>query len=99
VSNGAVHLRWNAMDTHSTRVFYRVLRLRGTKDVICPGHGGADTCVYAGLLRLRTRSTAADERPGPGTWSYRVAVGANWLDDPRLGDTFLLSRRAVVRVP
>ncbi len=99
VEGGAVHLRWRAQHPGSTRVFYRVLRLRGTKDAICPGQGGADKCVYAGFRWLRTRQTAAVDHPGRGTWSYRIAVGANWVDDPLLGDVFLVSRRAVARVP
>jgi hypothetical protein len=39
----------------------------------------------------RGRDTVVIDRPGPGTWSYRVGVAANWLDDPEQGDVFVVS--------
>ena len=104
VENGTVHLRWNPKNLGSTRVFYRVLRVRGTLDAICPGQGGADKCIYAGsrgFRKIRTRRTEAIDRPGTGISSYRVAVAADWLGDgdPLGGDVFLVSPRTVVRVP
>ena len=74
-------------------------QVRGTEDTLCQGKGGADKCGYAGFRRLRTRQTVAVDRPGPGTWSYRIGVGANWIDDPLLGDVFLVSGQAIARVP
>ena len=29
------------------------------------------------------------DRPGTGTWTYRLALAANWLDDPAFGDVYL----------
>ena len=46
-----------------------------------------------------TRATIAADQPGPGPWTYRVGVGANWLDDPQMGDVFLLSYPVTVTVP
>ncbi len=37
--------------------------------------------------------------PGPGTWTYRVGVSANWLDDVRLGDVYVVSDPVTVTVP
>ena len=48
---------------------------------------------------LTTRLTAATDRPGTGTWTYRVGAAANWVDDPELGDVFLLSNPVTVSVP
>ena len=33
----------------------------------------------------------------PGDWTYRVGVSANWLNDPTLGDVYVLSGPAAVR--
>ena len=46
-----------------------------------------------------TRDRKVIDRPGPGTWTYRVGAGANWVDDPELGDVFLLSNPVTVTVP
>ena len=51
-------------------------------------------------VELKTlRKTSAVDRPGPGTWTYRVGAAANWIDDPELGDVFLLSNPVTVTVP
>jgi len=97
-ARGAVRLRWNDSAEGSTRVFYRVLRTRGPTDVLCRSSGGAANCFFAGLSRLTTRGTAAVDRPAAGTWTYRIAVAANWLDDPHMGDAFLVSPPVTVTV-
>jgi hypothetical protein len=93
-----VRLAWNDAAEGSSRVFYRLLRTRGPTDVICRfgggvahSSGGAANCFFAGRSRGTIRTTAAVDHPGRGTWTYRVAVAANWLDDPRMGDVFLVS--------
>jgi hypothetical protein len=45
-----------------------------------------------------SRATTFDDRPGRGTWTYRVGVAANWLNDPKLGDIYVLSRPVIVTV-
>ena len=97
--DGVVRLRWNDMSRRGTRVFYRIIRRRGRVDTVCRSSGGAATCSIRGRPELRTRATEITDRPpGKGPWSYRVAVGANWRDDPRLGDVFLISPQAVATV-
>jgi hypothetical protein len=99
-SDGSVRLRWHAEGEGATRVFYRVLRQSGTDDTAdCATQGGAAKCSYAGDTALATRGTTAVDRPLAGTWSYRIGVAANWIDDPSRGDIFLLSPKRVVRVP
>ena len=36
---------------------------------------------------------------GKGTWTYRIGVAANYLDDAEGGDVFVVSRPATVKVP
>ena len=70
-------------------------------DTLCgpSSYGGADTCEITGEVVRVTRATIAADQPGPGTWTYSVGVGANWLDDPEMGDVFLLSNPVTVSVP
>jgi hypothetical protein len=97
-ANGTVRLSWKSSAEGSSRVFYRVLRRRGPIDVLCLSNGGATNCFFSGRGRLTTRAAAAVDHPGPGTWTYRIAVAANWLDDPRMGDSFLVSAPVTVTV-
>ena len=80
-------------------MFYKVLRERGRTDVHCHSANGVTNCFYSGLLRATTRRTEAVGHPGPGTYTYRIAVAANWLDDPKMGDVFLVSAPVTVSVP
>jgi 4-amino-4-deoxy-L-arabinose transferase-like glycosyltransferase len=100
-----VRLRWNDAADGSTRVFYRVLRARGGRDTICragggteKGSGGAQNCFFIGKIAVRTRSTSAVDTPGRGTWTYRIGVAANWIDDPRMGDVYKVSAPVTVTV-
>jgi hypothetical protein len=43
-----------------------------------------------------TRGTTFVDHPPAGTWSYRVGVSANWLNDTTLGDVVVLSKPVVV---
>jgi hypothetical protein len=97
-ADGAVRLRWNDAAEGSSRVFYRLLRVRGPMDVLCQGANGTKNCFFAGRPLLTTRATAEIDRPPPGTYTYRIAVAANWLDDPHMGDTFLVSPPVTVTV-
>ncbi len=99
VRGRTVHLHWNGFGSSTARVFYRVRSVRGPTDFFCKPSSAAFICIYAGVLRRRTRGTDVIDRPGPGTWTYRVAVGTNYLDDPTQGDLFELSRPVVVTVP
>ena len=100
-----MRLRWNDAHEGSTRVFYRVLRAEGPVDTICRRGGGATdasegaaNCFFIGRVAERTRSTSAVDTPGRGTWTYRIGVGANWVDDPKMGDVFEVSAPVTVTV-
>jgi hypothetical protein len=99
VRGRAVHLRWRASKAGGTSLFYRLSREKGQSDVACEFRpGAADECLAKTVPFALTRDTSAVDRPGPGTWTYRVGVVANYRNDPRLGDVFLVSRPVTVRV-
>ncbi len=39
------------------------------------------------------------DRPGRGTWTYRIGLSANWLNDPQFGDAYVFSRATTITVP
>jgi hypothetical protein len=98
VTGGLVRLDWNPSGGGSTRVFYRVARVHLGFDTICRSSGGAANCFYIGQPVKTTRATAAIDRPGRGTWTYRIGVGTNWLDDEHMGDIFEVSPPVTVTV-
>ena len=95
---GTVSLRWKDSSEGSTRVFYRVLRRRGPTDVACLPSSGTTNCYFSGRPLRTVRITSTVDHPPPGTWTYRITVAANWVDDPKMGDTFLVSAPVTVTV-
>jgi hypothetical protein len=96
-SAGAVNLSWRAAPTRGGAVFYRIFRGH-RPDVACGGrlNNAADDCrFYADDIGV-TRSTNFVDHPPSGDWTYRVGVSANWLNDPTLGDVYVLSTPARV---
>ena len=97
-----VQLRWRARPAGAASVFYRVLRKSGAGDgAACPGRlrNASDSCQLFMDEVGSSRTTSFDDRPGSGTWTYRVGVAANWLDDPKLGDVYVVSEPISVTVP
>jgi Dolichyl-phosphate-mannose-protein mannosyltransferase len=108
-----VLLRWNAPYRGSVEVFYAVLRSRPEypdpsnpedrtveQGVSCrpkPAHAAQDCHLYMSRI-ASVRGTSYADRPPPGRWSYRVAIGANWRNDPAGGDLLLVSRPASAAV-
>jgi len=87
----ARRITWNRRSWPSD-VFYRVYRTAGAgPDVDCPPTGGAAQCNVTMLLLGTTRSTEFLDLSPPAGVTYRVGVGANWVDDPRAGDVAVLS--------
>jgi hypothetical protein len=70
-------------------------------DVSCAGKSApaSDDCEL--FMDSVTATVAADvvDHPGRGTWTYRVGVAANWLNDPSLGDVYVVSPPVRVTVP
>jgi hypothetical protein len=97
--DGVVHLSWHAQKPGAADAFFRVLRAKGSTDALCAGTRAADQCRLYTDTVAATKSKAYDDRPGPGTFTYRVGVSANWLDDQRLGDVYVVSAPVTVTVP
>jgi hypothetical protein len=96
----AVRLSWNPPGGGS--VFYRVLRWNTatTGGVVCAGTPGSasDDCELFMTVAGTTKAPTFVDHPGPGTWEYRVGVAANWLNDPTLGDVYVVSPPLTVTV-
>jgi hypothetical protein len=101
VAGGAVTLSWRPQSTRPAKVFYRVLRTNISGGAAaCAGrlNNAADNCIFYGVPVGATSAHSFVDHPGPGTWSYRIGVSANWLDDPALGDVTVISRPITVTV-
>jgi hypothetical protein len=99
---GVVHLSWRPQPAHAASVFYRVLRAKGAEGgVSCAGRlrNSSDNCqLYVDEVGT-SRTPSFDDRPGSGAWSYRIGVAANWLNDPSLGDVYLVSKPVSLTLP
>jgi hypothetical protein len=98
---GSVRLTWKSEHVRSAKTFYTVLRTnRPNAGVTCAHFVQASVdCRLLVDNSFATRDTSLTDSPGKGTWSYRVAVSANWLDDTRLGDVYVVSPPLTVTVP
>ena len=97
VEHGRVALSWRARHLAGGPVFYRIWRGR-TAGFTCPQQPGARQCnVTLPEVGVSRSATFVDRAP-PGRWFYRVAVAANWLDDPAYGDPYEVSRPVAVTV-
>jgi hypothetical protein len=97
-----VHLEWRSGSSGATAVFYRVFRTKGSGGgVACAGRlrNSSDNCELYGDDVGSVRAPSFDDRPGAGSWSYRIGVAANWLNDTRLGDVYVVSPPVTVTVP
>ena len=95
-----IRLRWSRPQTGGSRIFYKLFRSPAATDYICFSRSpGADACTLVTVDLHTVRRQSVVDRPGPGTWTYRVGAAANWLDDTDLGDVFLLSNPVTVTVP
>jgi hypothetical protein len=101
-AGGAVHLSWRGGAAATSARFYRVLRTSGGNGgVACSGrlNGSSDNCtLYVDSIGT-TKTMSFVDKPGPGSWTYRIGVAANWLDDPTLGDIYVVSTPVTVPVP
>jgi hypothetical protein len=98
---GAVRLDWRPRPSAGGSVFYRMLRKHGAGDgAACPGRlrDASDSCQLFMDEVGSSRGTNFDDRPGRGTWTYRVGVAANWLNDSKLGDVYVVSNPVIVTV-
>jgi hypothetical protein len=94
-----VHLKWRPPSSDAASVFYRVFRAQ-TGDVTCAGRlrDSSDSCQLYTVEVGSARATSFVDRPGPGNWTYRIGVSANWLNDQSLGDVYVVSPPLTVTV-
>jgi hypothetical protein len=97
-----VHLKWRPPSASRAAVFYRVLRTKGTAGgAACAGRlrNSSDNCELYMDDVGSVRAPSFEDRPGAGSWSYRIGLAANWLNDTRLGDVYVVSPPVAVTVP
>jgi hypothetical protein len=95
-----VRLTWRAPQPAGTAIFYRIWRSKAPNGgaTCVPVSGGADDCELA-MADIGARGGGHFvDTPGPGRWTYRLAVAANWLNSPLYGDVYSVGPPAVVRV-
>jgi hypothetical protein len=87
-----VRISWRPQRTPRGSLFYHVFRAQ-EPDVGCGGrlNGASDDCRLYAVDVGATRSSTFVDHPPPGAWTYRVGVAANWLNDPTLGDVYVIS--------
>jgi hypothetical protein len=100
VSGGTVRISWRDRRPGTAAGFFHVLRTHAGKDVYCAGraNNAADNCELYIDDVTTTRGTSFVDRPGTGTWTYRIGIAANWADDPNLGDIYVVSAPRTVHV-
>jgi len=102
IEGGVVHLKWRTRPARAAWVFYRVLRARGAGGgAACAGRlrNSSDNCQLYVEEVGTVRTPSFDDRPGSGSWSYRIGVAANWLNDPSLGDVYVVSAPVSAAIP
>jgi hypothetical protein len=96
-SGGAVRLQWKPSHSAGGAVFYSVFRNAGRNDRVCgPVKNAPDLCEIQARELGTTRATEFVDHPGPGTWTYRVGITANWLNNMGFGDVYAFGRSATV---
>jgi hypothetical protein len=99
-TGGVVHLRWSATRPSAGSVFYSVFRYPGDHDVFCgPVRHAPDFCELFGQKLGTTRATELVDSPGKGTWTYRIGMSANWLNNTTFGDVYVVGRSVTVKIP
>jgi hypothetical protein len=97
-----VRLSWPKWRSRPAGVLYAILRGNSPNGgVACAGTpgGAANECrLYMDVLAQQKGRSFVD-RPGSGTWTYRIGVVANWLNDPKYGDITVVSTPVTVTVP
>jgi hypothetical protein len=101
VVGGRVLLRWKTSEPSAAKVSYHIWRSgRANGGAECtPVPGGSDNCTLT--MRDLGAPPGRDwvDRPGRGTWTYRLGLSASWLGTPDTGDVYSVGPPVRVRVP
>jgi hypothetical protein len=96
-----VHLKWNDAQPAGTNVFYRIWRSKaanGGASCTPVPHAAANCQLAMDDIGAHDGGSWVD-KPGRGTWTYRVGLAANWLNSPLYGDVYSVGPPTAVRVP
>jgi hypothetical protein len=96
-----VLLRWNPSQPPAAKVAYHIWR-SGSPDggaVCTPVPGGSDNCTLTMTDLGSPRGSGWVDRPGKGTWTYRLGLSASWLGTADTGDVYSVGPPVRVRVP
>jgi hypothetical protein len=95
-----VRLTWKRQNTRPAEIFYSVLRTSDPRGGVTCAHVPNSTidCGLSVENAFPTRTTAFTDKPAKGTWTYRVSVFANWLNDEHFGDMYVVSPPVTVNV-
>jgi hypothetical protein len=90
--DGGKRLTWTSPITRAD-VYYRVYRSDGPDSVLCALSSDAAWSCYlrAAVIETTREREYVDTSPPEGSYTYRIGIGTNWLDDPNLGDVFVFS--------
>jgi hypothetical protein len=113
-ADGSVGLTWRNRGASAADRFYTVYRApfefriqKGSPEnfplvregLVCEPHrSGAHRCSIEMEQIATTRATSFRDSPQAGRWTYRVGLAANWLNDERFGDAFVVSKPVTVSV-
>ncbi len=112
-ADGRTTLSWRAPYDGPVGVYYAVLRARPSypdpsnpeqrtvsEGVACRPrrHGASQDCHLFMRQVGATKELRFVDQPPAGRWTYRVAIGANWLNDPARGDLLLVSKPVTLTV-
>lgn len=95
-----VRLNWHPTEPGATKVFFRIWRSNAaTGGATCTPvpHAAANCQLVMTDLGAHANGAFVD-KPGAGTWTYRLGLAANWLNSPLYGDIFSLGPPVVVHV-
>jgi len=95
---GRIRLTWPAQRPLGGTMDYVVFRAHANNSIFCDKTGGGAQCRLVGQPITATRGTTATDRVPAGSWDYRVAAVASWINDPTAGDIYVVSRPVDVTV-
>lgn len=96
---GTIRLRWPAQHPLGGTMDYVVFRALAKDPVFCDATGGGAQCRLIGEEIVATRTTTALDHVSAGSWNYRVAAVASWINDPTAGDIYVVSPPLDITVP
>ena len=88
---GYMRLRWTKPHPAGVPIFFEILRSSGSN---CTGSPFIVACA---TVLDTTRSDVYTDRVVVGYYNYHIALGANWIDDPKAGDVYLISNPVIVK--